>query len=202
VSRIRFFIKIYRYLRVSMFVPHAIFISIMMGPETEQQTHNHEPHDSQGSHDSLESVIETPRVHRRRLRSRVHSHFQFGPTAVVCNHCGGTLKKPKNGSTSSLITHLGRCSPQFGRHTNLFEQVSPFTDHSLRESLTRLFLKHNLPFTLMDAADFQALIRRLDPRLHPVGRGSLRRDIHDMFVRGKALVKKAIADSRSQACCQ
>ncbi|XP_060972145.1 zinc finger BED domain-containing protein RICESLEEPER 4-like [Cannabis sativa] len=127
---------------------------------------------------------------------------------AACNFCGKDYAAhPKNCGTSTLWNHLNRLCPKNPNRVNkqktlCFEPKKEgeggvttnfitvqFDKQKCRQSIAKYILLEELPFRHVESEGFRQLIRQLEPRLETISRMTIARDIYQLYLDEKEVMR-------------
>ncbi|KAM6564201.1 hypothetical protein CsatB_030096 [Cannabis sativa] len=133
---------------------------------------------------------------------------------AACNFCGKDYAAhPKNCGTSTLWNHLNRCPKnpnrvnkqkilcfepkkegEGGATANLI--AVQFDKQKCRQSIAKYILLEELPFRHVESEGFRQLIRQLEPRLETISRMTIARDIYQLYLDEKEVIRGVLKKVR------
>lgn len=151
--------------------------------------------------DSTENTVENPievdgsETASKRHKSKVWEHFTKykdvnGKQRSLCKHCKKNFVGDSNQGTSHLNNHLKRCTAKIytdAGHKSIFAmkkseesakaEIFKFDQFKSRMDLSKMIIKHNYSFSMVDHEFFEYFCKGLNPEFKLISRNTVRADI-------------------------
>jgi len=154
-------------------------------------------------HDASQDTSESSQSKRT-----VWNHFtrmdNHDAKKAKCRYCNKVYSNAGS-STSNMWNHIKRAHPKALYTTpvagpiELFfgasPSVQPYSHDKFKELLTEWVICDSLPFTTVESSYFRKVVHLLNPSAKVPSRDTLKRDIVNMFMEKKEMVRKILRDA-------